>query len=136
MRTDLSREPVRKFEGGETAILNHVAHNDHALRLVHVTYTLGSNDRLVVSWLHLKVSAGIVYKRAVRSSSICVRMANIREVKGAFSDFECNDVAVWDSAVALAVQLGLDATELAEKYELFAMNKYVRVHPLVYSSSS
>lgn len=53
-----------------------------------------------------------------------MKMANIREVKTAFSDFECNDVAVWDSAVALAVQLGLDPSELAEKYELFAMNKY------------
>jgi hypothetical protein len=51
-------------------------------------------------------------------------MANIRDVKDAFSDIECNDVAVWDSAVALAVQLDLGPTELAEKYELFAMNKY------------
>lgn len=55
-----------------------------------------------------------------------VKMANIREIKNAFSDFECHDDAVWDSAVGLAVQLGLEPTELEEKYELFAMNKYVR----------
>jgi hypothetical protein len=50
--------------------------------------------------------------------------ADAKRLKKAFAEFECEDDAVWDSAAGLAAQFGMDAHELTEKYELFALNKY------------
>ena len=53
--------------------------------------------------------------------------ASVSSIKSAFSDFDCNDEAVWDSAVGLAQQLQIDAEELSEKYEVYAINKYAQI---------
>jgi hypothetical protein len=53
--------------------------------------------------------------------------ADIRSIQDAFSDFECGDTSVWDSALGLSVQFGFTASELAEKYEVFAYNKYASI---------
>lgn len=50
--------------------------------------------------------------------------SEIKVLKKAFSDFECEDDLVWHSAAGLSRQLGLTAPELAEQFELFALNKY------------
>lgn len=49
--------------------------------------------------------------------------SEIKQVKKAFSDFDCEDDLIWHSAAGLARQLGLTAAELAEQFELFALNK-------------
>lgn len=51
--------------------------------------------------------------------------ADAAQMKEAFSDFECTDPSVWDSALGLCAQFGFGASELAEKYEVFAYNKCV-----------
>lgn len=49
--------------------------------------------------------------------------SDIKQFRKAFAEFDCEDDMVWHSAVGLALQLGLAASELAEQFELFALNK-------------
>lgn len=51
--------------------------------------------------------------------------SDIKQLKKAFGEIECDDDLVWHSAAGLALQLGLAASELAEQFELFALNKCV-----------
>lgn len=51
--------------------------------------------------------------------------SEIKQVKKAFAEFECEDDLVWHSAAGLVLQLGLTASELAEQFEVFALKMYV-----------